>query len=226
MPYTETIIGTNDAIESEQLVEFRLLYQGDLLAASRHNTRASHKHKIRLKFHPQLRRLWAVKNGLRQLAEYKGNPGNGEPESVDMPRFDRGIAAIGRNWSKAGIDFVPLVIEEFVPRCSLDILLLRPEGKQYINEQGDLDGQLKTLFDALKRPRNAEEMPKYTPTIDEKPLFCLLQDDKMISQVNITADQLLLLPDTREVKANDVFVTIHVRLNHAHGGSFDRYWDS
>lgn len=183
------------------------------------------KHEIRRAFHLQLRRLWNVKAGLRNLAEDRGNPGNGEPEPVDMPRFERGIAAIGRHWNRFAFDFVPLVIEEFVPQCSLDILLLRPEGKEYVLEQGDIDGQLKTLFDALRLPQNLEEAGGTSPADDEKPFFCLLQDDKMISQVKITADQLLLLPNTRETKANDAFVTIYVRLNHAHGGPWDRYYD-
>jgi hypothetical protein len=224
MPYENVIIGTGEPIESGNLVEFRLLYKGELLCSSRANTRAKHKHEIRRIFHPQLRRLWLLKSGLRGLVEHTGSMARNE-HNLQQSNYERGLEAIGRNWESAGFNFIPLVTDKFALRCSLDILLLRPEEKKYIFEQGDIDGQLKTLFDALRRPCDIGEAGGETPTEDEEPFFCLLQDDRLISEVHITTDQLLLLPGEREAKANDTFVVIHVKLNHLTGSPFDRWFE-
>src|ERR1700722_19568889 len=50
-------------------MQFRLLYSGRLLGASRTNTRASLKQEIRLEFHPQLKRLWTTNPSLSKLAQ-------------------------------------------------------------------------------------------------------------------------------------------------------------
>ena len=109
-------------------------------------------------------------------------------------------------------------------RCSFDIMLLRPEEKRFIFTQGDIDGQLKTLFDALRMPGNLSKTGGMGPQDDEDPFFCLLQDDRLISEVRITTDQLLLLPNQRELKANDAYAVIHVRLNHKSARTFDNYF--
>ena len=62
------------------------------------------------------------------------------------------------------------------------------------------------------------------PQEDEDPFFCLLEDDRLISEVRVTTDQLLLLPNQRELKANDAHVIIHVKLNHRHPRTFDNYF--
>jgi hypothetical protein len=172
-----------------------------------------------------LKRLWSVKNNLRQLAQHEGlkiSPHDGNEEE----RFDRGIAAIGKRWSRAGYDFVPLVTPNHELRCSLDILLLRPGEDRLILRQGDIDGQIKTLFDGLRIPENLNEIPSKDIEAEENiPMFCLLSDDRLISEVRVNADELLMLPTEREVKASDSFVAIHVRIGHKTPRTFDRYFD-
>lgn len=53
--------------------------------------------------------------------------------------------------------------------AELDILVLRPEAPgAVIVHSGDVDNQLKTLFDALRRPAEASEAPvSWTSTEDE-----------------------------------------------------------
>lgn len=216
-------VGSDEPIESENLMEFRLLYQGELLAASRNDTRAKHKHELRRSFHLQLRRLWSLNANLREYVLRKSLKSHPEGRTNEE-RFELGIRAIGKEWSRAGYDLVPLVLPEFALRCSLDILLLRPEDDKFIFERGDIDGQIKTLFDALRIPDHSSETGGALPDADEKPLFCLLQNDKLISEVKVTADQMLLLPGTREPKANDAFVVIHVKLNHKVARTFDDYF--
>jgi hypothetical protein len=109
-------------------------------------------------------------------------------------------------------------------RCSLDILLLRPEEDRFIFNAGDIDGQVKTLFDALRMPKGVNETGGVGPEGDETPFFCLLEDDRFITEVNVTTDKLLLLPTQRDVKANDALVVIHVKLNHKNARTFDNWF--
>lgn len=222
-------IGSGEPIESENLVEFRLLYEGELLPCSNTNRRAAEKHVIRRSFHPQLRRLWSLNPNLREWADRRGFLRSPEVyhqssvENTPEERFEIGVRTIGKEFNVAGFDLVPLVVSDFVARCSLDILLLRPEENRFIFEQGDIDGQVKTLFDALRIPKPGEIPVGTTPSPDEQPLFCLLEDDRLISEVKVTSDQLLMLPHERETKANEVFAVIHVKLNHRDARTFDNY---
>ena len=63
--------------------------------------------------------------------------------------------------------------------CGLDILFLRPEGDPLIKNDGDgdLDNRLKVIFDALRMPRERDEIPKGDrPGPTETPYFyCLLE---------------------------------------------------
>ena len=221
------------------MMEFRLLYEGELLPSSNTKRRAKEKHAIRRAFHPQLRRLWSMRSNLQEVADrafiesledknlvynLHGEDVYAGPPKTEQERFDTGIKFIGEKWARAGYELVPVVVPEFGLQCSLDILLLRPEGNRYIFEQGDIDGQVKTLFDALRIPNSSDETDGATPEPDEHPLFCLLQDDKLISEVKVTTDQLLMLPHEKEVRANTCFVTIHVKLNHRDARTYDNYF--
>ena len=198
-------------------MEFRLLYQGPLLPSGNRNTRPAQKHAIRSSLHPQLRRQWQMHAGLRQLAASVAYPGSAL--RADDERVTAGTTCIGKKWALFGHEFVPMVTSEHFVRCSLDILLLRPEEKKFIFEQGDIDGQVKTIFDALQIPKSLEQAGGKGPQDDETPFFCLLEDDRLISEVRVNADQLLLLPHEREIKANDAFVVIHVKINARYPGA-------
>src|ERR1019366_2795335 len=213
---------------------------GELLPSSNTKRRAKEKHAIRRAFHPQLRRLWHLSSNLQQVADraFVQSVGSSQavtalhgvggihigPPKSDQERFDIGIEFIGKKWARAGYELVPVVVPEFALQCSLDILLLRPEEDRFIFEQGDIDGQVKTLFDALRIPDSPDETDGAAPAPDEHPFFCLLQNDKLISEVKVTTDQLLMLPHEKEVRANTCFVTIHVKLNHRNPRTFDNYF--
>jgi hypothetical protein len=77
---------------------------------------------------------------------------------------------------------------------------------------GDLDARMKTLFDALRIPKDLAETGGQGPQDDEDPFYCLLEDDKLIADVSITTDKLLLLPKKRVPDANDVFLVITVKI--------------
>lgn len=237
LPYTQVYVNTGEPIKERDLVEFRLLYEGELLPSGTSKTRAPEKHLIRRAFHPQLRRLWFVHPRLRQLGESIGTSVYGneissafskEIESVPKLSTDEAIRKafeyMGKNWARNGYRFVPLVTENLSLRCALDILLLRPGDEKYIFQQGDIDAQVKTLFDALKVPQNFAEAGSSPPQEDETPFFCLLEDDRLISEVRVLSDQLLLLPREREAKANDCFAVITVKINHKSPGTFDNWF--
>ena len=215
-------------------MEFRLLYEGKLPPSAGSNRRPAEKHAIRRAFHPQLRRLWLTHPTLCDLAEHKGrmvyadeinsqsivNP----PDLSKEDAIHKAFAAWGINWNRSGYQCVPLATQEMSLRCSLDILLLRPEEDRFIFTQGDIDGQVKTLFDALRIPNSSDETGKATPQPDEIPFFCLLEDDRLISEVRVTADRLLLLPHKTALAANDAFAVITVKINHKNPRTFDNYF--
>ncbi len=207
-------------------MEFRLLYDGELRPTA-NKSHPEETHKARRAFHPQLRRLWNMNHSLRQLAAQKALHAYADKPnfpSHEEARVQLGFKAIGENWNRANFDFVPLVTPELVLRCSFDILLLRPEEQRFIFKQGDIDGQLKALIDALRMPKDAKEAGGIGPQDDEHPFFCLLENDNLITEVKVTSDQLLLLPHEKTLKANDVFAVIHVRLNHRNARTFDNYF--
>lgn len=139
----------------------------------------------------------------------------GKPPDIDKEaEFYRDLAAdkITKQWERCGYHFWPLVTEAHCLRCALDILFLRPEESGMLIQSGDIDARLKTIFDALRMPKNLEEAGGFAPQADEDPFFCLLEDDKLISEIKVTTDSLLLLPREREIKPNDALLVIHVKL--------------
>jgi hypothetical protein len=210
MPCVQVIVGSGYPITEENRVQFHLLYSGKLHS----NGDIKEKHNLRKSFHPQLRRLWLTNSNLRKQAEDAGRRDNA-PNLSDEDAIMKGLAAMGHNWIRNGFNFIPLVTERVVLRCSLDILFLRAEEKNYILQGGDIDGRLKTLFDSLRMIRDAQELPTdhAIPGEGEEPFFVLLEDDSLISEVRVNANQLLLLPGTKAVEKDDVYLQIAVQLN-------------
>jgi hypothetical protein len=204
LPYERVYVNTGDPLEEKNLLEFRLLYQGEL-PPSGNKGRPKEKHAIRRVFHPQLRRLWSVKPNLQQYlfkwfqqapveaAQALNSPL--EPKDIRDARLRLGIETMGKHYARAGYQLAPLVVPEFAAQCSIEILVLRPGERIVFDEQGDLDGQVRTIIDALRMPDTPAETDFAQPTEDECPLFCLLQNDKLVSEIKVTADELLQLPE-------------------------------
>lgn len=92
--------------------------------------------------------------------------------------------------------FLPIVTRFLEVVCELDILFLRPEeAGAIIKNDGDIDNRLKIIFDALRMPSDASEVPPGdSPRPEELPYFCcLLEDDALITKVTLRADRLLVL---------------------------------
>jgi hypothetical protein len=122
---------------------------------------------------------------------------------------------LAEKFSYHGYSFVPIVTKELFLTCSLEILFLRPEEGGLLIEGGDIDNRVKTIFDSLRMPSPEEAFglkAKWPPSEDEMPMYCLMQDDKLVSEVKVTADHLLLLPGATEVTPNDVFMVVYVKV--------------
>jgi hypothetical protein len=222
-------VGTGVPIEKENLVEFRLLFQGEIGSDSR----APVKQAIRRAMHPQLRRLWTVNRRLRELSEHRGRMVHArlQEQAGQSPTYPPQHEAIefafqhwGDNWNYGPFRFVPLVTKELAAVCSLDILLLRPDDDTHVMEHGDLDGHVKTLFDGLRMPTSQSETANSFPTEDENPFYCLLEDDRLVSELRVKADKLLILPNKTKSDKNDAFAVITVKINHKYPGTFDQWF--
>jgi hypothetical protein len=197
----------------EESVEFRLTYQGTLLSdnarnASRRGHSAEHKHGIRKIFHRQLKRWW-------EISPYLQSPPSTTPGGVifGRPSADHTLVGLAQRFSRMNYNFVPLVTRDLELLCSVEILYLRyGESGQVLNMAGDLDNRLKTLFDALRMPTNASELGGFIdPDDDEKPFFCLLEDDSVITRATAESDMLLASANPRDPNYAHVIITVRIR---------------
>lgn len=185
-------------------LEFRLVYDGSLPAARPREKRVSEKHAIRRVFSDQLRALRDLHPRLRYDAAFADT----------ATHDDRGGARLVHpapaTFSRCNRTFIPLITEDHGVGCGLDILFLRrdrPGG--LVNAGGDIDNRMKVLFDALRLP-SADNEVVGPPGDDPSPFYCLLEDDKLITDIRITTDR-LLTPSVREnASASDVLLIVHV----------------
>jgi hypothetical protein len=194
-----------DAREDD--VKFKLVYDGPLPPEGR--GRADVKQGIRVHFHPQLVKLWNEHPALREMMVPDPRVGN-----------RRIVDEIGDDYAKGPHPFVPLIRAANQMACRLDIqVLLRKEPYQVFSgdERGDLDNRIKTLIDGLRMPRVVGEMGGIFPTADQKPFFCLLEDDKAVYEFNVKADQLLAGPAPGQQERDVVaIIGVHVTTNERH----------
>jgi len=166
-------------------MEFYLKYDGPLKS----NADAKNKHRIREYFHPQMKKLWDIKplNNLKESFLTSGR------ELSVLKEVD-------------GVIFAPLVSSVLKFICQLDITILWSEEPVALSEfGGDIDNRLKTLFDALQCPDINQIKPVKESFKDKEPFFCLLENDKLITSVNIHTHTLLCSENK-----TDVSVLIHV----------------
>ena len=173
-------------------MRFRLTYAGPLYSTGNDPNgevgKVDHKHHIRKAFHPQLKRLWDIvpflKTGRPVHPTISWDPPDPEP-IVDAK--DRAKRFQIRPWN-----FVPLVTEDMHFYCGIEILFMRIDHtKAVISQGGDLDGRLKTLFDALAMPDAQQGYSDRPHESWENPMFVLLENDRLITKVSVETDQLL-----------------------------------
>jgi hypothetical protein len=182
-----------------EAVEFRLIYDGPLYAASRNDTRSQHKHDIRRIFHRQLQKLWRATPNLKDWVKYELGPDTGQQISI--------LELTADSYRLGNYRLAPLSTKQLELGCSLEFLFLRyDQPGQTLLQSGDIDNRIKTIFDALRMPKVGEYCGE--PLEGEDPFFCLLEDDSMITHLSVTTD--LLLEPSRSVE--DVLLVITVKL--------------
>jgi hypothetical protein len=175
-------------------MEFRLFYKGPLQS----NGGIDDKQKIRREFHSQLKNLWE-QEPLKGLKE-----GFEDLES-------KIIKEIGK------FKFMPLVCDHLKLIAQVNILLLKHEEPgRIVTQGGDIDNRLKTLLDALRIPKNTNEIPEDdTPKDDELPFYCLLEDDALVTSLSVISDRLLLQENysSHNERNNEVILVLHIKVN-------------
>lgn len=157
-------------------MEFRLVYEGPLLAQG---AKAAHKWEIRRALHPQLARLWQERPLAAAAPRLLDVSAQRTPESIIV--------------DKDGLRFAPLVSQKLNLYAEISVLLMRQQVHGALfNEGGDIDNRLKTLLDALRLPRGANEgRASDARGEDPDPFFCLMEDDALITKVSVETAQLL-----------------------------------
>jgi hypothetical protein len=217
--------------EGDVEVEFRLLYEGRLPAASKADTRNVDKDRIRRVLSKQLAELFRTHPLLRtfhdrtQTIESLGNDVTERVRAFMKPGCSYStIELTSRNFERCGQLYMPLIHSGHGIACSLEILFLRrDEPGNLIVGGGDLDNRIKVLFDALRLPQNCNEVllaPDHDPN---DPVFVLLEDDRLIVDLRVTSDR-LLTPRGDGEHVNDVRLVIHVKTVILQAGLLSSYW--
>lgn len=154
-------------------MNFFLKYDGPLKS----NDHAQGKHQIRQCFRAQLERLWSI----LPLKECKNYLTRANTDKCVLKKI-------------AGVEFAPLVTTALFLTCELDITMLwGEEAGNIVGNSGDIDNRLKTLFDALACPDENQiaTIRGNDPNSFPEPYLCLLEDDKLITSVNVRTSCLL-----------------------------------
>lgn len=172
-------------------MRFTLTYHGELPSGGAKTVRKKAKHSIREQLHPQLKAPWTKHPSL------DGSNVLIEPRAEVDPKALQGalLNEVG------GVAFASLVHPAWYMSVELDVLLLRQSAPgDVLSSTGDLDNQMKTLLDGLRRPSADHEVPTdWSPGEGQRPFHCLLDDDKWVTRLNVETDRLLAAP------------TVHVR---------------
>ena len=197
------------------LMKFTLTYEGSLPSSGNQRKNKS-KWEIRKKLHPQFKDLWFSHPALRQIEDNRHFPKAGgaalvqghhlHPGPVDVPVLlkplpngnlgidyndisPREIIDLCAPIEKHGAYFRPLVRESYALHCGLKIIFLRKELAGKVYQGGDIDGRIKTIIDALTMPRHEEQILENGSLVD--PIYCLLEDDSLVSGFQIESERLL-----------------------------------
>ena len=150
-------------------MEFCLHYYGVLKSADN----ASGKHAIRKELHAQIKSLC-----LSTAFESAFNESKKPEDSLFIEHGSK------RYWF--------LISEKLSTILDVHITLFAPHKiDSIINNGGDIDNRIKTLFDAMRAPSVASEIPK-NDDFDyqaEGGMYCLLQDDKLINRISVQSYQ-------------------------------------
>ena len=157
-------------------MQFRLLFEGAI--PPRQQSSLAEIHKIRSALAPQMEALWSFPPLAVELWKWLKHP---EPTHPDYALLEQRGSAV----------FAPLISKRNDLQCELDITFLRQQAAgQLIGDGGDIDNRVKTLLDALWVPPPAQAN-FFSDTGPSRPIFCVLQDDSLVTKLSVETDRLL-----------------------------------
>ena len=196
-------------------MKFRLTYDGPV-KSSGNKSRPANKHRLRMEFHKQLKTLWTINPYLSKLSQREcdsleqavtgglmhGSVGKTSPK----PSFSERLMD---QYNKHDVKWHPLVTKETKSACEVNILMLRPNDTKSILQGGDIDGRLKTIFDALAIPRSDKALDK---CLEKPPIFyTLLSDDSLISKVTVDTDELLNRQESNDQNYAHLIIEVNTK---------------
>jgi hypothetical protein len=186
-------------------MDFVLRYRGPLPA----NGSVEDKHLIRKAIHVQLQELCNQQPLLEQAKLDTLPQGILKGREVEVPRP---LKVMYFYVALSGFQFVPIIHRPHELACALDILFLRREKPgAIIRYGGDLDNRLKTLFDALRMPHDVSELSGIVPSRSDERMYCLLEDDSLITHVSISTQQLLEPIGTEHPSTVELLIRVTVQ---------------
>jgi hypothetical protein len=235
---------TGWGVHGTPFMRFTLHYDGPL-ASSGNRAKVEAKWAIRRKLDPQFWDLWANHPALQQVEYNRKFPKLGGAGLVQSHHRHEGPAQLllpAKEWGnnvmfnivptdmdefidlcepieKHGAWFRPLVRDSYALHCGLKIRFLRKEPPGKIYQGGDFDGRIKTLVDALSMPQHAEQIVEQTPK--SEPIFCLMEDDSMLSGFEVESERLLGdFSNTADFVRLTIEVDVRVRQSTIYNQSF------
>jgi hypothetical protein len=165
-------------------MKFYLLYRGKLKG----NGDSRHKHEIRKELDPQMRSLWQEEPLINYKSAYL--PGGSEEKHSPF---------IFPSQSPTCTSCICLITSKAFFVADIAVTLFRPDAPGKLIHSGDIDNRLKTLLDALRMPQGSNEIVRDNATDDDHQqqdfLYCVLEDDCLISHLSVNTERLLLPVD-------------------------------
>jgi hypothetical protein len=183
-----------------------LTYSGPLHAQTNKDGRIAEKHEIRRKFHKQMREVFETHPALKDMY-------HGEVATLGQADLANEASRRVKAQDVGNFRFASLINRANWLACELDILFLRHEPAGYIvdSESGDIDNRIKVLFDALRIPLNTSELPSTArPEDGERPFFCLLENDSLITAFRLESER-LLFPQSRSEAEVQLVIRVNVK---------------
>jgi hypothetical protein len=205
-------------------MKFVLTFDGEL-RASANKSKPHDVWKIRKHFHPQLQELQRESRVLREAMAtlipesgpfFMAQSHHDDPSSQGRHTIARAnniktpLRSLYEPMVLGTKRFQPIVRESMALTCSLDILFLRKEDPGSLVQQGgDLDGRLKTLFDAMSAPAQIEQLSSPECENIDDPTYCVMENDSLITGYSIKTGRLLNRPNASK---HDVHLVIEVNV--------------